>query len=257
MLSGWREPRQASKETAEAILPYPVRDHLRESTQLPKELVHSLVRDGSAERFGFENAALYLAMKASSTDPDLEKELLHELAEALSTNKDTQRAQLVRAFAESAVSRIPGEWTVDARNLARISRHGFRNTDERYRTHATRLASDPRNVCIVGHATFVGIASFIDAFAQAGKRLAIVVPSFIPETDARVAPDERNYPVGYVVEPDGSVRDLLKSDFSETVRTVVVDDVRRTGKTEEQVLTYFNALGVENIDMEPLQDASS
>lgn len=257
LIGGWREQQRKTAETAEPVLPYPIRDHFRESARLPKELVRSLVRDGSAERAGFENAALYLVMKASSIDPDLEKEFLRELAQVLSASKDAERAPLIRSFVESAISRMPGDWEVDARNLARLSRHGFRNTDERYRAHATRLAADPRNVCIVGHATFVGIASLIDAFAKAAKKLAIVIPAFIHEADERVAPDERNYPVGYVIEPDGTVRDLLKSDLSGADRTVIVDDVRRTGKTEQQVRSYLDALGITNIDMEPLQDLSS
>ena len=246
-------------EATELVLPYPIRDHLRYDSRLPKELVRSLVRDGTSEREGFENLALYLAFKASAGDPDLEKDLLRGLAAALKEKPsadDTERASLVRTFVEGALARIPGEWTVEARNLARISRHGFRFTDERYRTHARRLAEEERDVFIVGHAMFVGLASFIDEFARHGKRLYILIPAFMADIPETASPQTRNHTVGYVVDPDGSVRDLSRADLAEGRERVVVDDVRRTGKTEAEIRRYFEALSVTGASFEPLSDAS-
>lgn len=246
-------------EVQDPILPYPIRDHLRFSTELPKELVLSLVRNGPSEREGFENTALYLVLKASANDPELEKALLHELSDILKSDSDdtsTEHARRVRTFVESAIARIPGDWTVDARNLGRISRHGFRLTDERYRAHASILAQDPRDVFILGHATFIGLASFIRAFAKTGKRLHIVIPAFV-DTDQDVVPlQTRNHTAGYVLDPDGSVRDLRADDLRGSAGKVVIDDARRTGKTEGLVRTYFEAFGVHDMSFEPMLDAS-
>ena len=252
--------RKSPTETPEPILPYPIRDHLRYNTQLPKELVLSFVRNGSSEREGFENTALYLVLKASANDPELEKILLHELADILQSDTDESdagHAARIRAFIESAIARIPGDWTVDARNLGRISRHGFRLTDERYRAHASTLAQDPRDVFILGHATFVGLASFIRAFKKAGKRLHIVIPAFVDTDPDSVVPlHTRNHTAGYVIDPDGSVRDLRADDLRGSAGKVVIDDARRTGKTEGLVRTYFEAFGVHDMSFEPMLDAS-
>lgn len=253
------EPRDTLKE----VLPSDVRYALaHRGARLNQEELGMLVRDGARERTEFANVALYLLLKALSDDPESEERVIQTLVRRLAEEKPESEdmvRNIVRAIVEEELtaSRAEKPLEVDARNIAGISRRGFSETDARLEQTATRYAKDTRRVVIVGHAMFVGLGSFVNEFRKANRPLHVIIPKFLPEEGSEGgSASSRNFPSGFVIEPNGLVRELRTEDLRPEHGLVVVDDVKRKGDTERKIGDYLKGLDAPAFDFEPMLDAS-
>lgn len=259
----WNKNEGTSTEK-EAILPESVRYALaNRNGRLQKTELRSLIRDGESEtvRLDFVNVALYLTLKAYADNPEKEGALIQEIVSVRSqnsVNNETDMQIKTREVVENAIQALPDspEWSVDARNLGGISRRGFNETNRRFKASASQYAQDERQVVIVGHAMFVGLPAFIDAFRVANRPLYIIIPYFLPDYDQNTGNGTfRNFPSGFVIEPNGKVRQIGKGDFNTPNGLVIIDDVRRKGETERKIRMHLKP-HTARIDFEPLLDAS-
>lgn len=260
-----RMPPETVPQKTEVVYPEDVRYGLKHrGARLKKTELRSLVRNGESEqvRLEFLPVALYLSLKAQAEDPDREEFFIQELVRALAQHPDAsleEKREQTRSVAEQAIMTIPDdeEWTIDAHNIGAMSRHGFEHTERLFEAAAKRYAKDSRRVVIVGHAMFAGLMFFIDEFRKAKRPLQVIVPRFLGEGEGSgVEASQRNFPSGFVIEPNGLVRAIRAEDLRPPNGLVVVDDVKRKGDTEKKIGEYLTELGASAFDFEPMLDAS-
>ena len=248
--------REATSTVDTAVLPASVLRSIvsNEDSMIGKEEMLRLVRDGIDTPTTFANAAFFMFLKASSSHPDLQKVALGEAVKRLkrtSRNDDEQARKIVRDIAEDFIRQLPSDQRTSGAKLKRLNLGGFGNWDETYAKVASRLSQDPRDVFIVGHSMLIALSSFVRTFRDVGRSFHIIIPQNLPENGDLLDP-KSNYPVGYTIEPDGSVVSLGKY-FARPANAVVVDDIRNEGKTEERIRRYWTDRGTEPPAFEPLE----
>lgn len=229
-------------------------------TSIGKEEMLRLVRDGMNTPTAFANGALFVAFKAGAQDPDSQRSLLKAVVKELtdvSPEMHEEARRRVRGIAERSLRRLPEDERVSVAKLKRMNLGGFRAWDARYARAAERLAHDPREVLIVANSMITGLSSFVRSFRDAGKPLHILMPTHIaPDERSAERVDTTNYPAGYSISRHGSVWSFGKY-FTRPPQAVVVDDIRRTGKTEERIADFWQLQGDTRPDFEPLEKISA
>ena len=212
----------------QGVLPWDVRYALtNRKAQLNPQEIQALARNG------FLNEAVYLVIKACVFDPGLQFEVLSVFVETVghvpyANDHRQQTLYAMQEFVLSSARRLPADRTVAAGKLAQLSRQGFEYWDELYRGCVLRCMCDTRQTYLIGHATFVGLAGFVQAFVRLGKELRILIPEFA--TDDTVAT------CGYAV---GDHVTTLPKDFPRTCESVIIDDMQHTGACERRIRKFW------------------
>ena len=224
-----------------------------------------LVRDGTNQPTAFANGALALAFKAGAHDPSFQRHLIKDVVQGLqdvSFGEEEKARHVVRGIAEGYIDRLPPDERAGAGKLKRMNLGGFHTWDERYKSAAANLAADSRQVFIVANSMITGLSTFVRSFRESKKSLHILMPAHMlhgADMDIIECFDTTNYPPGYEVLPSGVIT-LLDKDFTRPHGAVVVDDIRRTGRTEERIRDFWIIHGDPSPDFEPLEvmpDSSS
>lgn len=225
---------QENREPAERVLPSDIRFALQyREARLTNENILDLNRNG------FENEALYLLMKATESDPKQQLQFMSDLVGEL-TQKEGREGVVsaslkdqVKNFLNHAITQLPQDTIVLGGKLAQLSRQGFEHWENLYVQAAERHARSTASTFLVGHATFIGLASFIDSHTKAGKPLQILIPPFINDPSSDIC--------GYRIQ-DQSVQ-TLKKDFPRDLPAVVIDDTRKTGNSSKNIERFWTARG--------------
>lgn len=222
------------------LLPYDVRFKFNHggTSLLSKTELLQLVLDGEREVYAFANNALHLILKAESSDPSRLLDLLTEIVKDLSEAETSEVAeQKVRDFAEKLFRQLSEDQVVDAHKLKTIYRQGIENWNSLYREAAERLSSEESDVYMVGTSTFFGLSAFVREFNKKGKTLYLLMPAYFPKPE-EVNGNKGNYPCGFIFEPGGIVKELPRS-FVRKEGSIIVDDFRNTGKTEDTIKEFW------------------
>ncbi len=216
-----------------SILPYDVRYALRyREGQLRVEEIRALAENG------FENEAVYMLLKLYAPHLFLQHELLKELVARIAHvpgNEHVTDAQTKLVLKQFVLEHARGaHWSVDGTKLAQISRQGFALWDERYHDIARCCAVDSRDTYIIAHATFIGLAAFLQAHRRTGKELRIIIPKHA-----------MNKLLGYCGYAVNDTVELLHSDFPRLREAFILDDTMRTGTCQRVVSTFWAAGGGE------------
>lgn len=219
---------------SERLLPANIRFALHHGTaQLGRHDVEELYRNG------FDREALYLMLKVESATPDRHLSLLRALAAIFSGEDGDPEGTLLRSFIHSHLQTMQAGVFVKGGKLAQLSRQGFDLWYEKYRSTAERYAAAERQLFIVGNATFIGLPDFIRLFAAEEKPLHIIMPAFIRTPHERVC--------GYRIYNGDA--EFLEKTFPRPPRAVLLDDVRKTGKTTVDIIRFWRAAGATEPDI--------
>jgi hypothetical protein len=206
---------------------------------LNTEALRSLVRDGTSprERTEFAYAALYLIIKGSAHNRETQIRLIQEVTRiAAECGEDAQKMRArVRGFVETEIH-TRDDWAVDAHTLQGKFGKNLTILERMYHDKAEALSKDSRDVFLVGHATFLGLPYFIQAFQQHAKTLYILMPQYIAASNLDIT--RRNEPTGIKIE-NGTVRFITTEDYAKLTSAIVIDDIKSTGETERKLQEFL------------------
>ncbi len=182
---------------------------------------------------GFKDLGLYLCLKASANDPELQRAIISKLAKAIADHhKSGENLETsITALAEESIDALPEHTTVQGAKLALISRQGINLWRRYYREAAEKYAKESSvRTFIVGHATFIGLSEFLRFHEEHQKPLHILIPNFIDDNNREIC--------GYRVVGADAV--FLPKNFDRDSLAVVVDDIFHTGDSNKKIKYFWS-----------------
>ena len=220
-------------EPARAILPEDVRYALAyKNSLLGKEEIEMLARNGFLEE------ACYLTFKSLVGSPIEHRAFLEKYLSCFFKREEDREDALRKLINETLRDR--DDVSIKGGKLAQLSRQGFDLWQEKFQSLAEKLSSDDRNIFLVAHSTFVGLAHFLKAFSEKRKTLNILIPEWIKSKE-----------VGYVLNFDGNKIniDWLHVPFENGTGSILLDDTLNTGNTLQQLQGYLIENGLQHTEI--------
>ncbi len=181
---------------------------------------------------GFEPEAAYLAIKMAAYDRLLQLEIIRQFVESVRDLDEVATRPAIRRFVELVMARIPRDRTVAGGKLAQISRQGFETWQEKFRVCSEASSQETADVYLLGHAIFMGLAFFVQAFHRAGKKLRTLIPDMALKSES--------YICGYELLPEVT---FLPAGFVRGTNAVIIDDMQHTGESAREMRMFWKRGG--------------
>lgn len=207
---------------AERLLPYDVRYALRyREAKLGAAEILDLANNN------FAREAMYILLKGMVLETENQREVLQSAVDVILGNDDIEKG--LRELVQQRVALLRPDVVVDGKKLAQLSRQGFRTWHELYEDMARESAENATETFLVGHATLVGLDSFVRSHFLQSKKLHILIPYLFEKSESAIC--------GFSIE-NGIVSGLDKN-FERIEGAIVIDDVKRTGDSLDEVIRFW------------------
>ena len=216
-------------ESQPPILPSDVRFALQyRDGQLKTGDVDKLFRNG-LQPLGF-----YMAMKASKDNDAVQADLLDRAA---ANNFDLTRLRPADATGAMKHLETQSPPSVEGKKLHSVmSLHGIKGWSGRFtEAIAPALSQKPESeLFMVAHAPYVGIDELAALSLLRGRRLGILKPERLLQTEQ---------PVGFMLEPRSQGVDItaLSHDFDRPDQAIIFDDALAKGAARDRVMNFWGA----------------
>jgi len=216
--------KKEAETPSERILPSDVRYALRyKEEHLTTSEILDLIENG------FEEEALYLLLKSSVANVQLQLAFLEQIVTATLDTESVTRKKSLRTILHSMLTQLPTETLVDAHKLSVLSRQGFDAWHDLYKKTADELVEKDADIFMLGHSTFLGLTSFITSFSKRNKKLYLLIPGHYNNTAMNTC--------GYIIE-NGAVS-VLERDFIRPHDAILLDDIRNSGESVNEALIFW------------------